>query len=87
MQSRMNVKEVLLPYGFLLEDNRKRPTQRLQRVLLPYGFLLEDNILPSLAETASVLLPYGFLLEDNSMVYQYVKPQTLPIIITNKTAN
>ena len=43
MQSRMNVKEVLLPYGFLLEDNYEALGVYLTNVLLPYGFLLEDN--------------------------------------------
>ena len=34
---------VLLPYGFLLEDNRKFKKLMKSYVLLPYGFLLEDN--------------------------------------------
>ena len=34
---------VLLPYGFLLEDNIDVVTMAKIRVLLPYGFLLEDN--------------------------------------------
>ena len=36
---------VLLPYGFLLEDNLKGSKGLPITVLLPYGFLLEDNIL------------------------------------------
>ena len=34
---------VLLPYGFLLEDNLMVEQSMLTMVLLPYGFLLEDN--------------------------------------------
>ena len=34
---------VLLPYGFLLEDNKSSTSQQKEVVLLPYGFLLEDN--------------------------------------------
>ena len=34
---------VLLPYGFLLEDNTKIKGYEVGTVLLPYGFLLEDN--------------------------------------------
>ena len=35
---------VLLPYGFLLEDNQGFKGWRFAPVLLPYGFLLEDNL-------------------------------------------
>ena len=35
---------VLLPYGFLLEDNVEGVWKGIMSVLLPYGFLLEDNI-------------------------------------------
>ena len=38
---------VLLPYGFLLEDNEIEATEIDPNVLLPYGFLLEDNSSPS----------------------------------------
>ena len=34
---------VLLPYGFLLEDNQEAKFAESEFVLLPYGFLLEDN--------------------------------------------
>ena len=34
---------VLLPYGFLLEDNMQTYKSPVYDVLLPYGFLLEDN--------------------------------------------
>ena len=34
---------VLLPYGFLLEDNLVSSVVIDTPVLLPYGFLLEDN--------------------------------------------
>ena len=36
--------KVLLPYGFLLEDNKMTTYKEKYEVLLPYGFLLEDNL-------------------------------------------
>ena len=39
----MTSERVLLPYGFLLEDNRRILLIIVICVLLPYGFLLEDN--------------------------------------------
>ena len=56
---------VLLPYGFLLEDNEEGKNEQTEVVLLPYGFLLEDNASNNLVIRYYVLLPYGFLLEDN----------------------
>ena len=40
--------QVLLPYGFLLEDNKNLKGTEMVTVLLPYGFLLEDNFFSSL---------------------------------------
>ena len=40
----MSFAVVLLPYGFLLEDNQKGRLFIYDLVLLPYGFLLEDNL-------------------------------------------
>ncbi len=57
--------KVLLPYGFLLEDNFVSKQVYPQLVLLPYGFLLEDNKSCVFLSSHKVLLPYGFLLEDN----------------------
>ena len=39
----MMIGGVLLPYGFLLEDNSALRDMTETAVLLPYGFLLEDN--------------------------------------------
>ena len=58
---------VLLPYGFLLEDNDEYSKLKPRHVLLPYGFLLEDNFDTFYYLLQFVLLPYGFLLEDNAI--------------------
>ena len=57
--------DVLLPYGFLLEDNIDFKMESLGFVLLPYGFLLEDNMLPRFKGLYGVLLPFIILLEDD----------------------
>ena len=54
---------VLLPYGFLLEDNALGSCSFLLSVLLPYGFLLEDNMLPRFKGSYGVLLPYIYMLD------------------------
>ena len=38
------IERVLLPYEFLLEQNKKTEHKILSLVLLPYEFLLEQNI-------------------------------------------
>ena len=65
----MTSERVLLPYGFLLEDNHTIWNNISHAVLLPYGFLLEDNLQKSLIRSSKVWLPYGFLLEDNHAVH------------------
>ena len=61
---------VLLPYGFLLEDNLITKHIKNSTVVLAYGFLLEHNGDNVTIENANVLLPYGFLLEDNSYTFE-----------------
>ena len=57
--------EVLLPYEFLLEQNKARKPLTARAVLLPYEFLLEQNCDVKILNCIVVLLPYEFLLEQN----------------------
>ena len=57
--------EVLLPYEFLLEQNKGGNLFMDINVLLPYEFLLEQNKNDKTYAKYLVLLPYEFLLEQN----------------------